>query len=201
MAGSTTSPANMRSPPCATRCPPHLKLAPREVEARIAFVMSGGTEGVLSPHITVFARSQRPEEAARKVPERQAPQRRHRPYSRFPARGDRPGRADRRNAKCSRSGDARRPHRRHERRPFRPDQMPLAEQRPRHGGSGERQDRSHRERLCVDGLFARRLGDRGRQGAGRGRRRRRTSGPERELGASIPPSRPVPRESSSCTMS
>jgi cyanuric acid amidohydrolase len=35
---------------------PHLKLAPREVEARIAFVMSGGTEGVLSPHITVFAR-------------------------------------------------------------------------------------------------------------------------------------------------
>ena len=40
---------------------PHLKLAPREVEARIAFVMSGGTEGVLSPHITVFARSGRPE--------------------------------------------------------------------------------------------------------------------------------------------
>jgi cyanuric acid amidohydrolase len=39
----------------------HLKLAPREVEARIAFVMSGGTEGVLSPHITVFVRSPRPE--------------------------------------------------------------------------------------------------------------------------------------------
>jgi cyanuric acid amidohydrolase len=36
---------------------PHLNLAPREVEARIAFVMSGGTEGVLSPHVTVFARS------------------------------------------------------------------------------------------------------------------------------------------------
>jgi cyanuric acid amidohydrolase len=35
---------------------PRLKLAAREVEARIAFVMSGGTEGVLSPHITVFAR-------------------------------------------------------------------------------------------------------------------------------------------------
>ena len=44
---------------------PHLKLAPREVEARIAFVMSGGTEGVLSPHITVFARSQRPEAAGK----------------------------------------------------------------------------------------------------------------------------------------
>ena len=39
----------------------HLKLAPREVEARIAFVMSGGTEGVLSPHITVFTRSAPPE--------------------------------------------------------------------------------------------------------------------------------------------
>jgi cyanuric acid amidohydrolase len=39
----------------------HLKLAPREVEARIAFVMSGGTEGVLSPHITVFTRSRGPE--------------------------------------------------------------------------------------------------------------------------------------------
>ena len=42
---------------------PHLKLTPREVEARIAFVMSGGTEGVLSPHITVFARSGPPEGA------------------------------------------------------------------------------------------------------------------------------------------
>src|SRR5271156_2262307 len=36
---------------------PHLQLAPRAVEAKIAFVMSGGTEGVLSPHVTVFARS------------------------------------------------------------------------------------------------------------------------------------------------
>ena len=35
---------------------PHLGLAPRAVEARIAFVMSGGTEGVLSPHLTVFQR-------------------------------------------------------------------------------------------------------------------------------------------------
>ncbi|MGA2491786.1 MAG: ring-opening amidohydrolase [Roseiarcus sp.] len=35
---------------------PHLGLAPRAVEERIAFVMSGGTEGVLSPHVTVFQR-------------------------------------------------------------------------------------------------------------------------------------------------
>jgi cyanuric acid amidohydrolase len=36
---------------------PHLALTPQAVECRIAFVMSGGTEGVLSPHMTVFARS------------------------------------------------------------------------------------------------------------------------------------------------
>ena len=35
---------------------PHLGLPPRAVEDKIAFVMSGGTEGVLSPHLTVFAR-------------------------------------------------------------------------------------------------------------------------------------------------
>lgn len=34
-----------------------LGIAAGEVHARIAFVMSGGTEGVLSPHLTVFARS------------------------------------------------------------------------------------------------------------------------------------------------
>ena len=34
----------------------HLKLDAAEVERRVAFVMSGGTEGVLSPHFTVFAR-------------------------------------------------------------------------------------------------------------------------------------------------
>jgi cyanuric acid amidohydrolase len=34
----------------------HLDLPPHGVEQRIAFVMSGGTEGVLSPHITVFTR-------------------------------------------------------------------------------------------------------------------------------------------------
>ena len=36
---------------------PRLGLEPRAVEAKIAFVMSGGTEGVLSPHLTVFARN------------------------------------------------------------------------------------------------------------------------------------------------
>ena len=35
---------------------PYLGTTPAGVEERIAFVMSGGTEGVLSPHITVFVR-------------------------------------------------------------------------------------------------------------------------------------------------
>lgn len=35
---------------------PKLGLSPEAVEQRIAFVMSGGTEGVLSPHISVFTR-------------------------------------------------------------------------------------------------------------------------------------------------
>ncbi|MBV9459365.1 MAG: ring-opening amidohydrolase [Bradyrhizobium sp.] len=34
----------------------YLASPPHKVEQRIAFVMSGGTEGVLSPHITVFTR-------------------------------------------------------------------------------------------------------------------------------------------------
>jgi len=36
---------------------PHLGLTPHQVEQRVAFVMSGGTEGVLSPHLTVFTRT------------------------------------------------------------------------------------------------------------------------------------------------
>jgi cyanuric acid amidohydrolase len=48
----------------------HLKLALREVEARIAFVMSGGAEGVLSPHITVFTRSRAPESVAANLGEK-----------------------------------------------------------------------------------------------------------------------------------
>jgi cyanuric acid amidohydrolase len=36
---------------------PQLGVTPRAVEDKIAFVMSGGTEGVLSPHLTVFTRT------------------------------------------------------------------------------------------------------------------------------------------------
>jgi cyanuric acid amidohydrolase len=37
---------------------PRLGVPARKVEEKVAFVMSGGTEGVLSPHVTVFARTQ-----------------------------------------------------------------------------------------------------------------------------------------------
>ena len=40
-------------------------LTPAEVERRIAIVVSGGTEGILSPHATVFARVPTPERRAR----------------------------------------------------------------------------------------------------------------------------------------
>lgn len=43
---------------------PRLGIAPQAVHARIAFVMSGGTEGVLSPHHTVFTRAGAPAPAA-----------------------------------------------------------------------------------------------------------------------------------------
>src|SRR5260370_3347004 len=36
---------------------PYVDLPAHNVEQKIAFVMSGGTAGVLSPHITVFART------------------------------------------------------------------------------------------------------------------------------------------------
>ena len=39
-----------------TALAPLLGRTPHEIEQRIAFVMSGGTDGVLSPHITVFTR-------------------------------------------------------------------------------------------------------------------------------------------------
>src|ERR1700759_5493727 len=35
----------------------HLSASPEEIGKRVAFVWSGGTEGVLSPHATVFTRT------------------------------------------------------------------------------------------------------------------------------------------------
>src|SRR5437667_10960271 len=49
---------------------PRLGMEPRAVEARIAFVMSGGTGGVLSPHLTVFARNDVAAKSAKSTPDK-----------------------------------------------------------------------------------------------------------------------------------
>src|SRR5260370_16814098 len=41
-----------------------LSASPAEITERVAFVWSGGTEGVLSPHATIFTRSADPENSA-----------------------------------------------------------------------------------------------------------------------------------------
>jgi cyanuric acid amidohydrolase len=46
---------------------PYVALSPQRVEERIAFVMSGGTEGVLSPHLTVFTRKISDNKGSRKI--------------------------------------------------------------------------------------------------------------------------------------
>jgi len=44
-----------------------LRLAPEEVAARVLFIMSGGTEGVMTPHMTVFSRRETAGRAARQA--------------------------------------------------------------------------------------------------------------------------------------
>ena len=89
---------------------PQLGLTPRAVEDKIAFVMSGGTEGVLSPHLTVFTRSG--DRRRGRSNGRQTAEHRHRPHPRLPAGGDRPHGPDRRDGQGGASCHARRRHRR-----------------------------------------------------------------------------------------
>ena len=106
-----------------------LKCPMAEVEARVAIVMSGGTEGGLSPHLLVFCR-----EAGDRRRVRAAARHRHRPDAALQARGDRPRRADRgdRRGRGRRHEGCRHRHRR--RRAFRPDQVPAAHQGAHRGG-------------------------------------------------------------------
>ncbi|MDI6895554.1 MAG: ring-opening amidohydrolase [Bacillota bacterium] len=45
---------------CALLLAERMGVSPEEVTRRVAFIMSGGTEGVMSPHLTVFARREVP---------------------------------------------------------------------------------------------------------------------------------------------
>ena len=69
---------------------PYVGVPPHDVEQKIAFVMSGGTEGVLSPHITVFARTCDTKRLLKPRHCRQALEYRHCPYPRLHAGGTRP---------------------------------------------------------------------------------------------------------------
>ena len=94
MAASTTSPANTPWRPCAKRWHRICSSLRRAVEDKIAFVMSGGTEGVLSPHLTVFARSTASSAAPNGFGDRKRLSIGIAHTPRFPARGDRPQGAD-----------------------------------------------------------------------------------------------------------
>jgi cyanuric acid amidohydrolase len=133
----------------------HLKLTPREVEARIAFVMSGGTEGVQSPHITVFARSRTPERVGAKPSEKRLSVGIAHTCDFLPEEIGRDAQIEETNkaveaamreASIEAVSDVH----------FVQIKCPLLTSERRPGRRGARQDRRHRERLCVNGLFARR---------------------------------------------
>ena len=172
---------------------PHLGLSPHQVEQRIAFVMSGGTEGVLSPHITVFARTATADGApieGKRLSLGIAQTRDFLPEELGRARADRGDRQrrSRRHGRCR--------HRRSRRRAFRADQMSPADQRPHRGRPRQGTEDRHHQRLWLDGLFARRLG--ARRGRGARRDRRRTSATQRSSRTGIcSPRWPRPRPGSS----
>ncbi len=139
-----------------------------EVEKRVAIVMSGGTEGGLSPHLLVFCREEGT--AAPSAPRLAIGVGLTRAVQ---AGGDRSCGADRGDG-CGREPcDEGRWHRLGCRRPFRADQMPAAHQGAYRGGSAARREDRDRGHLSFDGRVARRLGTRRRAGAGRDRGRTR----------------------------
>ena len=151
-----------------TALAPKLGLTPHEVEQRIAFVMSGGTEGVLSPHITVFTRQQVETPPAgisgKRLSIGMAQTRDFLPEE----LGRSAQITETAKAVKAAMADAGITDRR--RCPFRSDQVPAAHQRPCRGGSRARQQDGDDQRLQLDGLFARRLRARGCRRARRDRR-------------------------------
>ena len=157
---------NTRSPRCARRWRRISRLPPRGIDEQIAFVMSGGTEGVLSPHLTVFARAVF------------AP---HRRSAHWTSNGSSIGIAHTRDFCPKKSGASRRSMRRPRGRAamtdaaiadrggraFRADQMSASDQRTGGRRLGTRTPHRDRRRLRFDGLFARRVGFGRRAGARR----------------------------------
>ena len=193
MAASTTSPAAM--PPSALKLllAERLKCAPSEIDKRVAIVMSGGTEGGLSPHLLVFCRE--PATAPASGPRLAIGVGLTRAFAPEEI-GRAPQIAATSEAVDGRHGGCR--HRLAGRRAFRPDQMPAAHQGAHRGGGAARRAGRDRGHLPFDGAVARRLGAGRRGGAGRGAGRRRDRGRDLPRLVALSPGSPAPRPASSC---
>ena len=140
-----------------------LEISPEDVVKRIAFVWSGGTEGVLTPHATFFtARKHRRPAASASRSASQSPA-----ISR-PRRSARWLKFARSPLRSARAGRSR--HLRSERRALRPGQGPVAD-----AGGGRRRRSARRQAgyarsQRLEALCARRDRARRRPGAGRSRR-------------------------------
>ena len=136
---------------------------PREQAEKICFVMSGGTEGAMAPHWTVFERS----EGEGSGPAL-AIGRAH--TAALPPEASRPCRTDCVGRRWRARGDARCGDCRPGRRAFRADQMPAADRAADRRSICARQDRRHLIDAEIHGAVA------GRQRAWGGGRARRIEG-------------------------
>ena len=140
-----------------------LKCAPSEIDERVAIVMSGGTEGGLSPHLLVFCREVADAPAA--GPRLAIGVGLTRAFAAEEI-GRAPQIAATAEAVTSAMADAgiASPTG----RAFRPDQVPAAHQGAHRGGRAAWRHDGDRRHLSLDGPLARRLGAGRRGGAGRG---------------------------------
>ena len=141
-----TRPYALDRPPARPGSAP-LGCSPADVAHRVAMVMSGGTEGGLSPHLLVFAANDAPPgaEPSHSLAIGTA-------FTRsLPTRRDRPDRPDRGHRQSRDSGNGASRHQPPRGRPLRPGQMPAADRRARPGCRRPRRRRRHRRYLQVDG--------------------------------------------------
>ena len=138
---------------------------PADQAAKICLVMSGGTEGGMAPHWTVFERA----EGDGPIGPALAIGRAHTPA--LPA--EHLGRMPQVDmvAAAVRAAIGRCRHRQSRRRAFRPGQMPAADRAARRRSRGARRDGGDARHAEIDGPLARRQRARRRGGAGRDRAR------------------------------
>ena len=167
------------------------KGAPAEQVKQIPIVWSGGTDGVISPHATIFATA-----TGRRAHRRAAADRRLRDERAAAARGHRPGRDGHQGRRRGEGRDGAGRHHRRRRRALRADQDPAADRAHDPRRQVARQDGVDRAHPRVDGPLQRHHGARHRGRARRDRdadRRRRHARPRRSSRRSPP----APRASSS----